>query len=183
MRKFSVMLLSLAFLLAFQVGSVFANSKLDDAIDPLLGIRYKSGGTTAAGFDCSGFTQYVFKKLGLDLPRDSRSQAKRGEKVDKSQLRAGDLVFFNTNGKGVSHVGIYVGDGKFAHSSLSKGITITALTDKYYSQRYLFARRVIDTETYQEIATDPESVAEADSVEAADDGSEALIIGTESAAE
>jgi len=145
-----------------------------------MGIRYKTNGTTTAGFDCSGFTQYVFKKLGVDIPRDSRSQAKRGEKVATKDLRAGDLVFFNTNGKGVSHVGIYVGDGKFAHSSTSKGITITALSDKYYVNRYLFARRVIDTETYQEIATDPEVVAEAEAAESADASeTDALVIGTE----
>lgn len=175
------MLLSLAFLLAFQLGSASADSKLDDSIDSLLGIRYKSGGTTTAGFDCSGFTQYVFKKLGIDIPRDSRSQANRGEKVSQKDLRAGDLVFFNTNGKGVSHVGIYVGDGKFAHSSLSKGITITALSDKYYVKRYLFARRVIDTETYQEIATDPEVVTETEAAEAAAaaEASTAWVIGTE----
>ena len=165
MRKVSVLLLSLAFLLAFQVGSAFADSKLDDTVDKLIGIHYKSNGTTTSGFDCSGFTQYVFKKLGIEIARDSRSQAKQGQKVDRKDLRAGDLVFFNTNGKGVSHVGIYVGDGKFAHSSTSRGVTISALTEKYYANKYLFARRVIDTDTYQAIATDPAAAEEADSVE------------------
>lgn len=182
MRKVSVLLLSLALLLLFQVGSAFADSKLDDAVDKLIGIRYKTNGTTTAGFDCSGFTQYVFKKLGIDIPRDSRSQAKRGEKIAVPDLRAGDLVFFNTNGKGVSHVGIYVGDGKFAHSSLSKGITITALSDKYYVKRYLFARRIIDTDTYQEIATDPEAIAEADAAETSS-ADESLVIGTNASAD
>jgi len=182
LRKISVMLLSLAFLLAFQVGSAFAESKLDESINKLIGIRYKAGGTTPAGFDCSGFTQYVFRQLNIELPRDSRSQAALGEKVDTQNLRAGDLVFFNTNGKGVSHVGIYVGDGKFAHSSLSKGITITALSDRYYSKRYMFARRVIDTETYEAIALDPEDTADANAVETATT-EDALVIGTEATPE
>lgn len=154
MRKLTVLLLSFAFLLSFQVGSAFADSKLKETIDPLIGVDYRYGGTTTKGFDCSGFTSYVFRKLGIELPRTSREQFATGKKVAKADLRPGDLVFFNTSGKGVSHVGIYVGDGKFAHSSSSKGVTISSLSDSYYVKRYLGARRVMDTETYERVAID-----------------------------
>ncbi|MDB4867575.1 MAG: NlpC/P60 family protein [Cohnella sp.] len=166
MRKFYVFLLSLAFLLAFQVGSAFADSKMDNTIQKLIGIDYNYGGTSTSGFDCSGFTGYVFKKLGVDLPRSSRDQFAIGKKVAREDLRAGDLVFFNTNGRSVSHVGIYVGNNKFAHSSTSKGVTITSLSDNYYVDRYLGARRVMDSDTYQEVATEPQTVAAAPEVAA-----------------
>jgi hypothetical protein len=74
-------------------------------------------------------------------------------------------VFFNTRGKGVSHVGIYVGDGYFAHSSTSKGVVFTPMSDKYYEKRYLGARRVMDTDTYEALATEPEAVEEAELAE------------------
>lgn len=156
MRKVSVLMLGLAFLLAFQVGSAFADSKLDEQVAKVIGVDYRYGGTTTNGFDCSGFTQYVFKKLGINLLRSSRDQATQGKKVLREDLRAGDLVFFNTNGKNISHVGIYVGEGKFAHSSSSKGVTISSLSDKYYATRYVTARRVMDADTYQEVATVPD---------------------------
>ena len=184
MRKITVTLLAfLALMLAVPAGSAWASSKLEDTIAPLIGTKYKYGGTTTSGFDCSGFTRYVFLKLGLELPRSSKEQFHVGVKVSKEELRPGDLVFFNTSGKGVSHVGIYVGNGKFAHASTSKGVVYTSMNDKYYSQRYLGARRVMDTATYQALAVDlPEVAAEpteadenaeaaddAESVEAADD--------------
>jgi cell wall-associated NlpC family hydrolase len=156
LRKVSMFMISLAFLLAFQVGSAFADSKLDETVDKLIGIDYDYGGTTTSGFDCSGFTGYVFKKLGISLPRTSSDQAAKGKKIARDSLRAGDLVFFNTSGKGISHVGIYVGDNKFAHSSNSKGVTISDMDEKYYATRYVTARRVMDTDTYQEVATEPE---------------------------
>ncbi|TFE26094.1 C40 family peptidase [Cohnella luojiensis] len=159
MRKASVFLFSLAVLLAFQVGSAFADSKLDQTVDKLIGIDYDYGGTTTSGFDCSGFTGYVFKKLGINLPRSSRDMFSwdQGKKVDRDDLRAGDLVFFNTSGNGVSHVGIYVGNNKFAHAA-SKGVTITSMSESYYVKRYLGARRIMDTATYEKVATEQEAV-------------------------
>ncbi|WP_027091879.1 C40 family peptidase [Cohnella thermotolerans] len=155
MRKFSAALFGLALLLVFQVGSAFADSKLDTTVGELIGIDYDYGGTTTDGFDCSGFTSYVFKKLGVTLPHSSKEQFNLGDKVAKEDLRPGDLVFFNTSGSGVSHVGIYVGNNKFAHAA-SKGVTISDLDEKYYAKRYLGARRVMDSDTYQKVAVDAE---------------------------
>jgi Cell wall-associated hydrolases (invasion-associated proteins) len=158
LRKVSVFLFGLALLLAFQVGSVFADSKLDKAIAPLIGSDYKYGGTTPKGFDCSGFTGYVFDQLGIDLPRSSRDMYswEKSKKISDDELRAGDLVFFNTSGSGVSHVGIYIGKNKFAHAA-SKGVTITSLDESYYAKRYLGARRFLSDETYEKIATEIEA--------------------------
>jgi len=159
LRKFSAILFGLALLLGFQVGSAFADSKLDSTVDKLIGIDYEYGGTTTSGFDCSGFTSYVFKQLGLKLSRSSKEQYELGDKVASEDLRAGDLVFFNTTGNGVSHVGIYVGNNKFAHSSTSKGVTISDLDEKYWAKRYIGARRVMDSDTYQKVAVDAEQAA------------------------
>lgn len=130
-------------------GSAYADSSLTNIVDKTVGITYKTGGTTTAGFDCSGYTRYVFKKMGITLPRQSSAQYKVGTKVSRSNLRAGDLVFFNTSGKGISHVGIYVGDGKFAHSSSSKGVIVSKLSQSYYNKRYVGATRVMSTATYK----------------------------------
>lgn len=150
-RQAGVLLLALVLLFAFS-GMASANDEgeaaLDETIDELLGIKYKFGGTTEKGFDCSGFTRYVFNELGIDLNRTSRDQATQGDKIDKKDLRKGDLVFFNTNGKSISHVGIYVGDGKFAHSSTSRGTIISSMSDKYYAPRYVTARRVMSNDQY-----------------------------------
>lgn len=122
----------------------FTSTELRDTAKQYLGTPYKSAGTTASGFDCSGFVLKVFKDLGISsLPRSSASMYTVGESVAQSELLPGDLVFFNTTGKGVSHVGIYYGDGKFIHSSSSKGVTLTALNDKYYwADKYVGAKRV-----------------------------------------
>ncbi|MFF2484239.1 C40 family peptidase [Paenibacillus sp. NPDC058071] len=156
LKKLTALLAGLVLLLTFQAGSVFADSKMDGIIDELIGTPYQSGGTSTRGFDCSGFTTYVFDKMGVDLSRTSGSQAKMGKKIAKSDLSAGDLVFFNTNGKSISHVGIYVGDGKFAHSSSSKGVTISKLSESYYETRYVTARRVMDTTTFEKYADEAE---------------------------
>lgn len=107
-----------------------------------IGIKYRYGGTTTAGFDCSGYVQYVFKKLGLKLSRTTSTQYREGTAVAKKNLQPGDLVFFNTTGRGVSHVGIYLGNNKFIHSGVSRGIQIVGLNDSYWGKRYIGARRV-----------------------------------------
>ncbi|WP_240353230.1 C40 family peptidase [Cohnella algarum] len=125
-----------------------SQSKLDNAINEVLGTPYKWGGTTVKGFDCSGFILYIFNQFNTELPRTSKDQSQIGTKVEKEDLRPGDMVFFNTDGKGVSHAGIYIGEGKFAHSSSSKGVSISKLSDSYYEKRYVTARRVVSDETY-----------------------------------
>ena len=115
----------------------------------LLGIKYVYGGETEKGFDCSGFVKYVYNHFGISIERTSSSQAKGGRKVKKSELKPGDLVFFDTVDDGVlndiSHVGIYIGDGNFIHAStyLKKKITIESLDSSYYSKRYMTARDYI----------------------------------------
>lgn len=108
-----------------------------------LGVPYRYGGTTTNGFDCSGFIRYVFDKAGIALPRTASQQYNTGEAVNKSELKIGDLVFFETYKPGPSHSGIYVGNSKFIHASSSNGISISSVNDPYYwSSRYLGARRV-----------------------------------------
>ena len=111
-----------------------------------LGYKYVSGGASPdAGFDCSGFTSYVYKHFGVTLSRSSRSQINNGPAVEKSNLKIGDIVVFNNDANTViGHLGIYIGGGEFIHASNPKdGVKITALSSSYYSARYVGARRVI----------------------------------------
>lgn len=124
------------------------HTPLNKTISTVYGTPYKFGGTSTNGFDCSGFTSYVFKQMGMKLPRSSAAQYKVGTAVAKSNLREGDLVFFNTSGKGISHVGIYIGNGKFAHASSSKGIRTDKLDSSYYKKRYVGAKRVLSKYGY-----------------------------------
>lgn len=110
-----------------------------------IGTPYVYGGTTTSGFDCSGYIQYVFKQAGISLPRTTGQLHALGTSVAKSELKTGDLVFFNTSGKGVSHAGIYIGAKKFIHASTSKGVMISSINDPaYWGSRYIGAKRVED---------------------------------------
>lgn len=111
----------------------------------LRGVRYRWGGSSRSGFDCSGFTRYVFRhKAGIELPHSASAQFRMGTRVPRSQLKPGDLVFFQTYRRGPSHVGIYVGDGKFIHaSSAGRRVRVDSLDDSYYRRRYLGARRIV----------------------------------------
>jgi cell wall-associated NlpC family hydrolase len=107
-----------------------------------LGVRYVWGGATPAGFDCSGFMNYVFERTGVDLPRTTYAMFETGVEVLRDQLQAGDIVFFQTVQPGPSHAGIYLGDGRFIHSSSGAGrVTISPMDHRYYAPRYLGARR------------------------------------------
>lgn len=141
-------------LLSFQVGSAFAETPLYTSVKDLIGVNYKWSGTTTDGFDCSGFTKYVFHRYGIELPHSSSGQAKYGDKVAKDDLRAGDLVFFETGGNGISHVGIYLWDGKFIHSATDTGVTVDRLSEAYYTNHYYTARRILSDEAYKKITTE-----------------------------
>jgi cell wall-associated NlpC family hydrolase len=128
------------------------HASLQKVIHPLLGIPYVWGGTTTKGFDCSGFTQYVFAKYGVHLPRTSAEQSKVGAYVSKNNLRVGDLVFFNTYGPPgiVTHVAIYIGNGEIVNA-VSPVAEINRLDDRYFAPRYLTARRILNDTQYKAI--------------------------------
>ena len=113
---------------------------VDQAIS-LLGVPYVFGGTSRKGFDCSGFTKFVYQGSGISLPRTSSQQCGVGSSVSRDQLQAGDLVFFHTYAAGASHVGIYIGGGRFVHAANS-GVRFENLNNSYYEERYLGARRI-----------------------------------------
>lgn len=108
------------------------------------GVRYRWGGSSRSGFDCSGFTRYIFRhKAGVELPHSASAQFRMGKRVPRDQLKPGDLVFFQTYRRGASHVGIYIGNGKFIHASSARGrVRVDSLNEGYYRQRYLGARRI-----------------------------------------
>lgn len=146
--------MSLSLFCSIAVGSASAETPLSAAVNEGLGSPYKWSGTSLRGFDCSGYTSWVFDKFGIDLPHTSKGQAKEGVWVDKDQLRPGDLVFFNTDGSGISHVGVYVGDGRFYHSATNQGVIISKMSESYYAKRYVTARRVFSDDQYDQVMTD-----------------------------
>lgn len=112
-----------------------------------VGVPYVYGGSSPSGFDCSGFTMYVFSHFGVKLPHGATSQLSHGTEVSRDSLQPGDLVFFQgtyATSAAASHCGIYIGSGQFIHSASSgnRGITVSNLSDAYYSRHYLTARRI-----------------------------------------
>ena len=113
----------------------------------MVGVSYRRGGASEeAGLDCSGFVQLVFKdSVGKLLPRTAREQSEVGEQVDTSQLKPGDLVFFNTMRRAFSHVGIYLGDNHFLHAPRTGAeVRVESMGSSYWAQRYNGARRIIE---------------------------------------
>ena len=150
----ALVLLSLAFA---DVQTLFAQPSADDVISTArryLGTPYRSRGKNPKGFDCSGFTRYIFSQFGYSLNGSAPGQYSHGHSVSRSELQRGDLVFFGgrRHSNNIGHVGIVTeadnskGTFKFIHSSTSRGVCISASTEAYYSNRYVGARRVLDKE-------------------------------------
>lgn len=129
------------------VAKLSPNKNSDKIIHTALsyrGVKYRFGGATPSGFDCSGFVMYVYNQYGIKLPRTADKQFEIGSPIkSKKDLKPGDLVFFETYEKGASHVGIYQGENQFIHASSSRGVTVSPLSDTYFAPRYLGARRVL----------------------------------------
>lgn len=109
-----------------------------------LGYRYVYGGSTPSGFDCSGFTSYVYKNFGISLNRSSRDQINNGTAVSRSELQPGDVLLFAKNGSTITHVGLYIGNNQMIHASTpSTGVIISSLDTAYYATGFVAARRML----------------------------------------
>lgn len=118
-------------------------TKLESQFRHYKGTKYKYGGADKNGFDCSGFTQKVYKNaFKIVLPRTTDAMKKLGKKVSKKNLKPGDLVFFRPSRR-YQHVGIYIGDNSFIHSSTSKGVVKTKIDNVYWRKKYTFAKRIL----------------------------------------
>lgn len=117
-----------------------ASQKVLSAYRQWVGTRYRMGGTTKAGIDCSAFVKATMSSaFNVHLPRSTAEQRHLGRAISKSELRPGDLVFFRNN----NHVGVYVGGGKFVHAGSSTGVTMASLSDRYWAKTYTQSRRVM----------------------------------------
>ena len=149
-KSFCLLLMAVVFMTAgcssggyVKPDSAVSGVKLLEIAKSQLGLKYKYGGVSPkTGFDCSGFVMWVHKQGGITIDREAPGQFQGGKKIEKSDLKAGDIVFFETYKKGPSHVGIYDGNGRFIHSPNSKSeVKFNKLSNSYYKKRYLGARR------------------------------------------
>jgi len=116
---------------------------LTTALD-LRGVQYRNGGSDPTGFDCSGFTQWVFARNGIALPREVKDQVRMGEPIERDELVPGDLVFFATTSSSASHVGIALDAETFVHAPSSRGVVrVERLTTDYWTRRFVGVRRII----------------------------------------
>ncbi|MBW7890373.1 MAG: C40 family peptidase [Chitinophagaceae bacterium] len=121
------------------------NKELYKFIESWWGTPYRMGGSTSKGIDCSAFTQTLLSAIyGVDIPRTAIEQKKACTTIGENELREGDLVFFNTRGKGVTHVGVYLQDYKFVHAASSQGVMISSLYEPYWFKRLISAGRIVD---------------------------------------
>ena len=140
-EKASAIQLKYAVLLNTEVEQL-VNARLLESVDEWYGTRYRMGGTTKSGIDCSAFTQAIYlSTFGVALPRTAREQYRNARIISATELKEGDLVFFNTRG-GVSHVGVYLQNNKFVHASSSLGVTVSDMFDPYYLRHYIGAGRI-----------------------------------------
>ncbi len=118
-------------------------TKIESHFRYFKGTPYKYGGTDKSGIDCSGFTKAVYKNaFKIELPRTTAAMAKLGRKVSRKKLKPGDLVFFRPSRR-YRHVGIYIGENSFVHSSTSKGVIRSRLDNAYWKKKYRFAKRLL----------------------------------------
>ncbi len=121
-----------------------ANDQVCALAESFLGTPYQWGGTTPQGFDCSGLVQYIYKEVGVTLPRRSSDQARSGRASKLTQLARGDLVFFRIDRNVISHVGIYIGDGEFIHApGTGKHVRQDSLDNSWWRGRVMAVRRVL----------------------------------------
>lgn len=120
------------------------DNRMMDEIDSWMGTPYLYSGESRSGVDCSAFTQAVFGSVNIAIPRTASQQAAAAETINPSTLKFGDLIFFNTSGSGISHVGIYIGNGFFAHASSSRGVVRESLSKEYYSNRIVSVGRFLE---------------------------------------
>jgi cell wall-associated NlpC family hydrolase len=140
-EKFSSLQFKYAMMMDVEVESL-TNTPLYSFIDDWYGTHYRMGGTTKKGIDCSAFSGTLLSTIySFDMPRTAREQYKVCEKINKEDLMAGDLVFFNTRG-GVSHVGVYLTNNRFVHSSSSEGVKISSLDETFYTKKFIGGGRV-----------------------------------------
>ncbi len=120
------------------------DKKLIECLTEWIGVPYKYGGNTKQGTDCSGMVLSVYKEAyNINMYRSSADQLKNVKQIEKSELKAGDLVFFKITGEKVSHVGIYLGENKFIHASTKRGVVVNSLDEDYYKKYYFTSGRVI----------------------------------------
>lgn len=122
------------------ISSTQSGQKLAQVYNKWMGTRYRLGGTGRGGIDCSAFMQTAFATaFGIRLPRSTSEQRSLGRRIQKHQLKQGDLVFFRRN----NHVGVYMGNNKFMHASSSQGVTISSLDESYWAKTYTQSRRIL----------------------------------------
>lgn len=136
----------------FEIPARFLLDSLISHAKNYLGVPYRIGGRSSKGFDCSGFTSYVFSSFGFTLPRTSYGQATVGKLVDMDEMQKGDLIFFkgrNSRSKSIGHVGIVISNKgekiKFIHASVNNGISIETIESKYYRPRFVKSVRLVDS--------------------------------------
>jgi len=119
------------------------NTELVDTARTFTGVRYRWAGMSSRGMDCSGLIARVLKSHGIRAPHNAAQLFKLGTPIQRDDLQPGDLIFFNTRGSGISHVGMYIGDDRFIHASSRAGqVTTNCLSDSYYTRHYRGARRL-----------------------------------------
>jgi len=123
------------------------NTKMFEFIDDWYGTPYRLGGTTKKGVDCSAFSQFLFASVyGLGIPRTAREQYDLTYRISRTELKEGDLIFFNTRG-GISHVGVYLQNNKFVHAATSGGVMISDIFDEYWVRRFVGVGRLKEKES------------------------------------